>query len=213
MKVATRMVRRIFYAASSAKLCGIGLGTLRMEYIHQYNRLLDREKQPHSDFFINLSPEVEDEPFDLTDYDQYFKWDEAEYMRFRFIAARYYASRGHWDDAYAYVLRSPLDNKSQHQDTYNRNAHAWHEVNARINELIQEAEQVLEPRDRQIPQWPQFRPPRDSLTLLGHSTGSPSSMRGMGEAQQGRQRPPNLTPQKGTGEVGGRNSFQITPFS
>ena len=27
-------------------LSGIGLGTLRAEYIHMYNRLLDREKQP-----------------------------------------------------------------------------------------------------------------------------------------------------------------------
>ena len=33
--------------ASSAKLSGIGLGTLRAEYIHRYNRLLDHEKQPH----------------------------------------------------------------------------------------------------------------------------------------------------------------------
>ena len=94
-------------------MSGIVLGTLRAEYIHRYNRLLDREKQPHSDFFINLSPDVEDElnfeeeeRFDLCEYDQYFEWDEAEYMRLRFIAARHYASWGHWDDAYAYVLRS-----------------------------------------------------------------------------------------------------------
>ena len=48
----------------------------------------------------------EEEPFDLSEYDQYFEWDEAEYMRLRFIAAKHYASWGHWDDAYAYVLRS-----------------------------------------------------------------------------------------------------------
>ena len=30
--------------AASAKLCGHGLGTLRAEYIHRYNRLLDHEK-------------------------------------------------------------------------------------------------------------------------------------------------------------------------
>ena len=65
---------------SSAKLWGMGLGTLRAEYIHWHNRLLDCEKQPHSDFLINLSPQVEDkldfeedEPFDLADYDQYFE--------------------------------------------------------------------------------------------------------------------------------------------
>ena len=40
--------------ASSTNLSGIGLDTLRAEYIHMYNRLLDREKQPHSDFFVNL---------------------------------------------------------------------------------------------------------------------------------------------------------------
>ena len=110
---------------------GIGLGTLRAEYIHQYNRLLDHEKQPHSDFFINLSPDLEEEldfeeedPLDLSIYDQYFEWDEAEYMRLQFIAARHYASRGHWDDAYAYVLRSRPNNIPQHEDTYNRNTQA-----------------------------------------------------------------------------------------
>ena len=61
--------------------------------------MLDREKQPHSHFFTNLSPEVEEELdfaeedlFDLSLYDQYLEWDEVEYMRLRFIAARHYAS-------------------------------------------------------------------------------------------------------------------------
>ena len=38
--------------APSAKQSGAGLGTLRAEYIHRYNQLLDCEKQPHSDFFV-----------------------------------------------------------------------------------------------------------------------------------------------------------------
>ena len=45
-------------------------------------------KQPHSDFFVNLSEDIEDEldfnedrPADLSQYDQYFEWDEAEYMK------------------------------------------------------------------------------------------------------------------------------------
>ena len=46
--------------ASSAKQSRIGLSTLRTEYIHRYNRLLDREKQPHSDFFTNLSIDFEE---------------------------------------------------------------------------------------------------------------------------------------------------------
>ena len=85
--------------AFSIKQEGSSLGPLRAEYIHRYNRMLDREKWPHSDFFTNLSPEVEEEldfaeedPFDLSVYDQYFEWDEVEYMRSRFIAARHYAS-------------------------------------------------------------------------------------------------------------------------
>ena len=68
--------------ASSAKLSGIGLSTLWAEYIHRYNRLLDREKQPHSDFFTNLTPDVkenldfeEEEPFNLTEYDPHYEWD------------------------------------------------------------------------------------------------------------------------------------------
>ena len=74
-----------------------------------------------------MSPKVEEEldfaeedPFDLLVYDQYFEWDEVEYMRLRFIAARHYSSRGHWNDAYAYVLRSRPDNVPQHEDVYNR---------------------------------------------------------------------------------------------
>ena len=132
---------------SSAKQSGAGLGTLRAGYVHRYNWLLEREKQPHSDFFINLSEDFEDEldfnedrPTDLSQYDQYFEWDEAEYMKLRFTAARHYASRGHWTDAYAYVLRMRPDNIPQHEDTYNRNAQAWHYTNARMNELIQEVE-------------------------------------------------------------------------
>ena len=74
--------------ASSAKQSGVSLRALRAEYIHRYNCLLDREKQPHSDFFTHLSRDLEEEldfneeePFDLSEYDQYFKWDETEYMR------------------------------------------------------------------------------------------------------------------------------------
>ena len=152
--------------ASSAKQSGAGLGTLRAEYVHRYNRLLEREKQPHSDFFVNLSEDIEDEldfnedrPADLSQYDQYFEWDEAEYMKLRFTAARHYASRGHWTDAYAYVLRTRPDNIPQHEDTYNRNAQAWHYTNARINELIQEVERILEVQDRQVSEESQFGPP------------------------------------------------------
>ena len=133
--------------ASSAKQSGAGLSTLRAEYVHRYDQLLEWEKQPHSDFFVNLSEDFEDEldfsedtPADLSQYDQYFEWDEAEYMRLRFTAARHYASRGHWTDAYAYVLRTRPDNIPQHEDTYNKNAQAWHYTNARISELIQEVE-------------------------------------------------------------------------
>ena len=50
----------------------------------------------------------------------------------------------HWTDAYAYVLRTRPDNIPQHEEVYNKNAQAWHYTNARINELIQEAERILE---------------------------------------------------------------------
>ena len=47
--------------AASARLRGIGLDALGAEYIHRYKRLLECEKQSHSDFFTNLSPDIEDE--------------------------------------------------------------------------------------------------------------------------------------------------------
>ena len=161
--------------ASSAKQSGARLGTLRAEYVHRYNRLLEREKQPHSDFFVNLSEDfarmswtlMRIDQADLSQYDQYFEWDEAEYMRLRFTAARHYASRGHWTDAYAYVLRTRPDNISQHEDSYNRNAQAWHYTNARINELVQEVDQILEAQDRQMSEETQFGSPRDSLIPPG----------------------------------------------
>ena len=201
--------------ASSAKQSGAGLGTLRAEYVHRYNRLLEREKQPHSDFFVNLSEDFEDEldfnedrPADLSQYDQYFEWDEAEYMRLRFTAARHYASRGHWTDAYAYVLRTRPDNISQHEDTYNRNAQAWHYTNARINELVQEVEQILEAQDRQMSEESQFGPPRDSLIPPGHSTGTPSPIRDTQGKEQESREPPETTPTRRVGGQGGRTAFK-----
>ena len=147
--------------AASAKQSAAGISTTRAEYIHRYDQLLEREKQPHSDFFVNLSELdfSEDRLADLSQYDQYFEWDEAEYMRLRFTAARHYASRGHWTDAYAYVLRTRPDNIPQHEDTYNKNAQAWHYTNARINELIQEVERILETQTGQMPERIQFGPP------------------------------------------------------
>ena len=177
--------------------------------------MLEREKQPHSDFFVNLSEDFEDEldfdedrPADLSQYDRYFEWDEAEYMRLRFTAARHYASRGHWTDAYAYVLRMRPDNIPQHEDIYNRNAQAWHYTNARINELIQEAEQILEAQDRQLSGEPHFRPPRDSLIPPGHSTGTPSPLRSVQEKEQEFKEPLETTSTRRAGGTGGRTAFQ-----
>ena len=199
--------------ASSAKQSGAGLGTLRAEYVHRYNQLLEREKQPHSDFFVNLSEDFEDElhfsedrPADLSQYDQYFEWDEAEYMKLRFTAARHYASRGHWTDAY--VLRTRPDNIPQHEDTYNRNAQAWHYTNARINELIQEVERILEAQDRQMSEESQFGPPRGLLIPPGHSTGAPSPIRGTQEKEQESGEPSGTTPTRRAGGQGRKTAFK-----
>ena len=205
--------------ASSAKQSGAGLGTLRAEYVHRYNQLLEREKQPHTDFFVNLSEDFEDEldfsedrRADLSQYDQYFEWDEAEYMRLHFTAARHYASRGHWTDAYAYVLRTCSDNIPQHEDTYNRNAQAWHYTNARINELIQEVEQILEAQDKQLSWGPHFRPPRDSLIPLAHSTGTPSPTRSVPGREQEPREPLETTSTRRVGGQDGRTVFK-SPYS
>ena len=205
--------------ASSAKRSGARLSTLRAEYVHRYNQLLEREKQTHSDFFVNLSEDFEDEldfnedrPADLSQYDQYFEWDEAEYMRLRFTAARHYASRRHWTDAYAYVLRTRSDNIPQHEDTYNRNAQAWHYTNARINELIQEVEQILEAQDRQMSEESQFRPPKDSLIPPGYSTGTPSPIRSVQGKEQEPSEPSETTTPRRVGRQDGR-TVSKSPYS
>ena len=202
--------------ASSAKQSGAGLGTLRAEYVHRYNRLLEREKQPHSDFFVNLSEDIEDEldfnedrPADLSQYDQYFEWDEAEYMKLRFTAARHYASRGHWTDAYAYILRTRPDNIPQHEDTYNRNAQAWHYTNARINELIQEVERILEVQDRQVSEESQFGPPRDSLIPPARSTGASSPIGGTQGKEQESREPPETTSTRRVGGQSGKTALKL----
>ena len=93
-RLADELAEEYAQRAASVKQSAAGISTLRAEYIHRYDQLLEREKQPHSDFFVNLSEDVEDEldfseerPADLSQYDQYFEWDEAEYMRLRFTAA------------------------------------------------------------------------------------------------------------------------------
>ena len=205
--------------ASSAKQSRAGLSTLRAEYVHRYDQLLEQEKQPHSDFFVNLSEDIEDEldfsedtPADLSQYDQYFEWDEAEYMRLRFTAARHYASHGHWTDAYAYILRTRPDNIPQHEEVYNKNAQAWHYTNARIKELIQEAERILETQDSQIPQRVQFGPPRDSLIPPVHSTEALSSVRGVQrEEQESKELPETIFTRRVGGQ--GRGAVFKLPHS
>ena len=192
------------------------LAHLGQSMFNRYNRLLEREKQPHSDFFVNLSEDIEDEldfnedrPADLSQYDRYFEWDEAEYMKLRFTAARHYASRGHWTDVYAYVLRTRPDNIPQHEDTYNRNAQAWHYTNARINELIQEVERILEAQDRQELEESQFAPPpRDSLIPPVHSTGAPCPIGGTQGKEQESREPPETTSTRRVGGQGGRTAFK-----
>ena len=61
---------------------------------------------------------------------------------------------------------------TEHEDTYSRNAQTWHYTNARINELIQEAQQALEFRDRQTAQWSPHQPPEDSLIPPGQVTST-----------------------------------------
>ena len=140
----------------------------------------------------------EEAPFDLSVYDQDFEWDEEEYLNLWFIAARHYASRGHWDDAYAYVLRSRPDDIAQHEEIYLRNAQAWHYTNARINELIQEAENALEARERQVAQRPPSQPPRDSLIPPSQPTKASPPEKGDGEATRGPKGPPDIASHKET---------------
>ena len=96
-------------------------------------------------------------------------------------------------------MRSHLDNIHQYEETYSHNAQAWHYTNAQINELIQEAEQAIESKDRQVTQWSPYRLPRDSLIPPGHSTGTLSPGKGRGEIPQGPQRLPDPIPQGGQG--------------
>ena len=105
-------------------------------------------------------------------------------------------------------MRTRPDNIPQHEDTYNRNAQAWHYTNARINELIQEVERILETQDRQMSEESQFDPPRDSLIPPGHSTGTPSPIRGTQGKEQESGEPPETTPTRRAGGQGGRTAFK-----
>ena len=127
----------------------------------------------------------EDEPVKLEEYDQYFEWDETEYKKLRFMAARHYASCGHWDDAHAYILRSCPGELVQHQHTYDRNSEVWQCMNTQLNELIQEAEQMLDSRERYVIWGLQVRPSKDTLIPPGHTRGSPFSRKRGGQKPTG----------------------------
>ena len=118
-------------------------------------------------------------------------------MKLQFIAARHYASRGHWDDAYAYVLRTRPENMTEHENTYGRNAQAWHYTNAQINELIQEAEQALKFRDRQSVQWSPCQMPEDSIIPPRSAERTVLPEGDLDQPIQGPQGPSSPTPKKG----------------
>ena len=78
----------------------------------------------------------------------------------------------------------------------------------RINELIQEVEQILETQTRQIPEQLQFGPPRDSLIPPAHSTEALSSGRGVRREEQESKELPETTFTKRVGGQGGRAAFK-----
>ena len=82
----------------------------------------------------------------------------------------------------------------------------WHYTNARTNELIQEAEQILEAQDSQLSREPQFGPPRDSLIPPEHTTGNPSPIRSVQGKEQGPRGPSETTPTRKVGGQGGRTA-------
>ena len=84
----------------------------------------------------------------------------------------------------------------------------WHYTNARIKELIKEAEQTLEAQDRQLPQEPRFGPPKDSLIPPGHSTGTPSPIRSVQGREQGSREPFETTPARRAGGQGGKTTLK-----
>ena len=85
---------------------------------------------------------------------------------------------------------------TEHEDTYSRNAQAWHYTNARINELIQEAEQALEFRDRQTAQWSPHQPPEDSLIPPGQVTRTTLPQGDLDRTVQSPQGPSTPVPKK-----------------
>ena len=108
--------------------------------------------------------------------------------------------------------RTRSNNIPQHEDTYNRNAQAWHYTNARINELIQEVEQILEAQDRQVLEELRFKPPKDSLIPPGHSTGTPSPIRSVQGREQESRDPSETISTRGGGGQDGRTAFK-SPYS
>ena len=67
-------------------------------------------------------------------------------------------------------------------------------------------EQILEAQDRELSWGPHFRPPRDSLIPLGHSTGTPSQIRSVQGREQGSREPSETTPTRRAGGQDGRTA-------
>ena len=64
----------------------------------------------------------------------------------------------------------------------------------------------MEAQDRQLPQEPWFRPPKDSLISPGHSTGTPSPIRSVQGREQGSREPSETTPIRRVGGQGGKTA-------
>ena len=74
--------------------------------------------------------------------------------------------------------------------------------------MVQEVEQILEAQDRQMSEESQFGPPRDSLIPPGHSTGTPSPIRGIQGKEQVSREPPETTLTRRAGGQDGRTAFK-----
>ena len=77
-----------------------------------------------------------------------------------------------------------------------------------MNELVQEVEHILEAQDRQMSEESRFAPPRDSFIPPGHSTGTPSPIRGTQRKEQESREPPETTPTRRAGGQGGKTAFK-----
>ena len=166
-----RLVQEFWERRQSLNLTREEVRFLREELVATYQEHVDSAHQPYMDLFSNLTIETEREMdfddegmADLTSYEEGYEWTEERYLRLRFKAIRHIASHAYFNDVYAYLMRTRLDELQHNVQVFNENQEQWQDRTIRINNLQEYVETILE-QQAQVPKRGYSLPPPSDVLV------------------------------------------------